>query len=55
MFYLFLVATTGPKLITERLGRVKDVAFAFKERMGFTPDEVARILVHRPKFFRLSK
>ena len=46
------LATTGPRLITSHLGRVKDVAFTVKERMGFEPEEIKAILLARPDLFR---
>lgn len=44
--------SSGPKLITYNLGRVKDVTFAIKEEMGFTSEEIVEILLTRPRIFR---
>ena len=50
------LATTDPRLMTSDLGRVKDVAFTVKERMGFEPEEIKTILLAKPcLFFKFSE
>lgn len=44
--------SSGPKLITYNLGRVKDVTFTIKEEMGFTGSEIVKILLARPRIWK---
>lgn len=46
------VGSSGPKLITYHLGRVKDVTFTIKEEMGFTSEEIVKLLLTRPRLWK---
>ncbi|ODN01526.1 Transcription termination factor 3, mitochondrial [Orchesella cincta] len=46
------VGSSGPKLITYHLGRVKDVTFTIKEEMGFTSEEIVKLLLTRPRIWK---
>lgn len=46
------VGSSGPILITYNLGRVKDVTFTIKEEMGFTSEEIVKLLLTRPRLWK---
>ncbi|XP_021948918.2 transcription termination factor 3, mitochondrial [Folsomia candida] len=46
------LVVSGPKLITSKLDRVKDVTFLVKEEMGFEPDELVKMLLDKPRIWR---
>lgn len=49
------LVVSGPKLITSKLDRVKDVTFLVKEEMGFEPDELVKMLLDKPRIWRESE
>ena len=46
------LSVSGPKLITSKLSRVKDVTFTVKEEMGFEPHEIVKMLLVKPRIWR---
>ncbi|CAG7734844.1 unnamed protein product [Allacma fusca] len=46
------LATSGPKLITDKIDRVKEITFTLKEECGFEPDEIKKLLLSTPFIFR---